>query len=172
MGRWGKLRRYAVTFTVFGLGTSGLVSPALGSPANNVTAETFATGTLMENVQENSDRIKFQTKDDTVVRVQKLTFGAGGSTGWHHHPGIVVVTVKEGTITMRHSDCSTHQYGAGSPHGSVFVEGEGRVHNASALGGAVVYATYVVPNVSPPVFRLEDNAPFCATSFDGLAKKP
>lgn len=149
-----------------------IATPALASPPSGVTPETYVTGTLMGSDQENSDGVKFQTKDDTAVRVQKLTFAAGGYTGWHHHPGIVIVTVKEGTIQMKHSDCSVHEYGPGSEHGSVFIEGEGRVHNASSSGGAVVYATYVAPNPSAPVFRVEDDAPFCATSVNGIAKQP
>jgi quercetin dioxygenase-like cupin family protein len=147
-------------------------TPAAASPPSGVAIENFVKGTLMGSDQENSDGVKFQTKADTAVLVQKLTFSPGGYAGWHHHPGIVIVTVASGTVRMIHSDCTTHDYGPNSPHGSVFVEGEGRVHNASASGGAVVYATYVAPNPSAPVFRVEDNAPFCATTLDGLAKKP
>lgn len=137
-------------------------APALASPGGGVTAETYVTGTLKGDVQQNSDRVKFQTKDDTAVRVQKLTFSPGGFTGWHHHPGIVIVTVQSGTIQMMMSDCSVHEFGPGSPHGSVFVEGEARVHEASSAGGATVFATYVAPGTNPPVFRVEDPVPFCA----------
>ena len=160
-------------FAIAGLAAASMVATsAAASPGGGVTAETFVTGTLKGDNQQNSDRVKFQTKDDTLVRVQKLTFSPGGFTGWHHHPGIVIVTVKEGTIQMMHSDCSTHEYGPGSDHGSVFVEGEQRVHEASSAGGAVVYATYVAPDASPPVFRIENDVPMCATTMDGLAKKP
>jgi quercetin dioxygenase-like cupin family protein len=166
-------KRLATAAATFAMTTTGMfATTALASPPSGVSAETYVTGTLMGSDQENSDRIKFQTKDDTAVRVQKLTFAAGGYTGWHHHPGIVIVTVKEGAIQMMHSDCSVHEYGPTSAHGSVFVEGEGRVHNASAAGGAVVFATYVAPNPTAPVFRLEDNPPFCATTLNGASKKP
>ena len=162
-----------LAFAIAGLAAASMVATsAAASPGGGVTAETFVTGTLKGDNQQNSDRVKFQTKDDTLVRVQKLTFSPGGFTGWHHHPGIVIVTVKEGMIQMMHSDCSTHEYGPGSDHGSVFVEGEQRVHEASSAGGAVVYATYVAPDASPPVFRIENDVPMCATTMDGLAKKP
>ena len=151
---------------------SAVPTAVLASPGGGVTAETYVTGTLKGGNQQNSDRVKFQTKDDTAVRVQKLTFSPGGFTGWHHHPGIVIVTVQSGTIQMMHSDCSIHEYGQGMPHGSVFVEGEQRVHEASSAGGAVVFATYVAPNASPPVFRLENEPPMCATSLEGMARKP
>ena len=139
-----------------------MTTPALASPGSGVTAETYVTGTLKGGNQQNSDRVKFQTKDDTAVRVQKLTFSPGGYTGWHHHPGIVIVTVQSGTIQLMHSDCSIHEYGQGSPHGSSFVEGEQRVHEASSAGGAVIFANYVAPAANPPVFRVEDPVPFCA----------
>ena len=135
---------------------------AVASPGSGVTPETFVTGTLKGNVQQNSDRVKFQTKEDTLVRHQKLTFAPGGFTGWHHHPGVVFVTVQSGTLNLAHSDCSSHNYGPGSPHGAAFVEGEHRVHQASSVDGAVVYVTYVSSAIDPPVFRIEDPVPFCA----------
>lgn len=165
----GSLRTatFALMATAIAIPTS-----VLASPGGGVTAETFVTGTLKDGNQQNSDRVKFQTKDDTAVRVQKLTFSPGGFTGWHHHPGIVIVTVQSGTIQMMHSDCSTHEYGQGMPHGSVFVEGEQRVHEASSADGAVVYATYVAPGANPPVFRVENDVPMCATTMDRLSKRP
>jgi len=155
-----QLHRAAVVIGIAAIG--GLAAPALASPGGGVTAETYVTGTLKGDIQQNSDKVKFQTKEDTAVRVQKLTFSAGGFTGWHHHPGVVIVTVQSGTIQMMHSDCSVHEYGPGLPHGSVFIEGEHRVHEASSAGGAVVFATYVTPNASNPVFRVEEPVPFCA----------
>ena len=166
-----KSLKCAATFVLIATACT-VPTPALASPGSGVTPETFVTGTLKGDNQQNSDRVKFQTKDDTAVRVQKLTFSPGGFTGWHHHPGIVIVTVQSGTIQMMHSDCSTHEYGQGMPHGSVFIEGEQRVHEASSAGGAVVYATYVAPNANPPVFRVENEPPMCATTIDGLARTP
>lgn len=166
-----KFRRSSAA--IFGIAVAGLTAaPVTASPGSGVTPETFVTGTLVGDNQQNSDRVKFQTKDDTAVRVQRLTFSAGGFTGWHHHPGIVIVTVQSGVIRLMHTDCSFHEYGPGLEHGSVFVEGEQRVHQAVSAGGAVIYATYVAPNASPPVFRIEDPVPFCAASINGLSKTP
>jgi quercetin dioxygenase-like cupin family protein len=140
------------------------ISPtaALASPGSGVSSEVYVTGTLVGDNQQNSDRVKFQTKDNVSTRVQKLTFAPGSYSGWHHHPGIVIVTVQSGTVKLMHSDCSFHEYTAGSPHGSAFIEGEHRVHQASSVNGATVIATYVAPYASPPVFRVEDPVPFCA----------
>lgn len=153
---------------VVALGAAALIAaPALASPGSGVTSTVLATGDLNETVNINHDRVKFQTKDPTDVRVQRLDFAAGAFTGWHHHPGIVIVTVASGLITTVQADCSTRTYGPGSPNGSVFVEGHDEPMEARSTAGGTVYATYVAPDASPPVFRIEDPAQTCssATSF-------
>ncbi|HET9428894.1 MAG TPA: hypothetical protein VFO69_11095 [Allosphingosinicella sp.] len=147
----------------------GIVAVAAGgtasaSPGSGVSAETFATSRLLEDINVNNDRIKFETKDPTTVRVQRLTFAPGARTGWHHHPGLVVVAVESGSVTLTETDCqTTRTYGPSSPNGAVFVEGSDHAHEASSPGGATVLVTYVTPGAgATPVFRVEDPVPSCA----------
>ena len=145
--------------------------PALASPGAGVTPTTYVTSDLTEIVDFNHDRVKFQTKDPTTVRVQKLEFAAGGHTGFHHHPGVVIVAVQSGSLTLVDGSCATEVHAAGS----VFVEGEDHVHEAVSPGGATVYVTYVTPRDYVPAnekFRVEEPVPFCATSMKALSKKP
>ena len=136
---------------------------ALGSPGAGLSSEVFVTSDFNQSVHLNSDRIKFQTKGPTDVRVQTLTFTPGAITGWHHHPGFVLVAVKSGQVTVFDSECRATAYGPGSPNGSAFVEyGDDplEVRNTTAAP-ATVYATYVAPNTDAGVFRLEDPARPC-----------
>jgi quercetin dioxygenase-like cupin family protein len=115
--------------------------------------------TLSESVHVNQDRVKFQTKVPTDVLVQTITFQPQGSSGWHFHPGVVIVVVESGQVTTHDSSCRTATYG---PHQS-FVESGTKpfmVSNESATDKAVVYATLVVPAGSP--FRIETAPPACA----------
>lgn len=151
---------------VLAIAAAGIfATAAAASPGSGTTPENFTTGTLPDSVHFNSDRVKFQTKDATLVRVQRLTFAPGAYTGWHHHPGVVVVAVESGSLTITHSNCSdSTTYSAGD----VFVEGSDESHEARSPEGAVIYVTYVVPHTSPIVpttFRTEDPVPFCATTF-------
>ena len=144
---------------------TSLAGMASASPGAGVAAETFTTSRLLEEIVINHERVKFQTKDPTAVRVQRLTFGAGARTGWHHHPGLVIVAVQSGLVTLTDSDCvTTRTYGPGSPNGAVFVEGDDHAHQASSQGGATVLVTYVVPGdpTNPASFRIEDDVPSCA----------
>lgn len=139
-----------------------LAAVALGSPGSGVTSTTLVTANFDHTAQLNSDGVKFQTKDATDVRIQRLVFGADSFSGWHHHPGIILVSVESGAVTLWESDCSSTTYGPGLPDGAVFVEGGDDPVQATSATGATAYVTYVAPNADPPVFRIEDDPPPCA----------
>jgi quercetin dioxygenase-like cupin family protein len=65
---------------------------------------------------------------DTVM--QQIVIGPGGTTGWHSHPGPVIVLVKSGALTLYSADdqtCTGRTYTAGQ----AFVDsGQGHVHIA------------------------------------------
>jgi quercetin dioxygenase-like cupin family protein len=132
---------------------------ALGSMSFGFTPTTLVTGTLANKVDANHNGVKFQTSHPTDVRVQKVVIDAGGYSGWHHHPGIVIATVESGAVTFTKSDCSSKTYGPGLANGSVFVEADDQPGQASSADGATLYATFVAPHAVPPVFRIEDNPP-------------
>lgn len=68
---------------------------------------------LPERVKVNADGVKFQTKAPTEASVVTLTVDPGGSTGWHTHPGLAVISVSEGTGTLYQTDCTSQRFSAG-----------------------------------------------------------
>ena len=152
-----KKKWIAATAGVAVIGTFVTVALATHAPINFTTTP-LGTGDLVSKVKWNSDRIKFQTKGPTDVRVARVDFGPGAFSGWHHHPGIVIVTVASGAVTFTHSDCSSKTYGPGLPNGAVFVEGGDEPAQASSTTGAINYVTFVAPHATPPVFRIDDHA--------------
>jgi quercetin dioxygenase-like cupin family protein len=62
---------------------------ASATPGSGVTAPVLARGLLGEQL-----KLKIKKKDRSDVVVQQLTIAPGGHTGWHTHPGVVVVVVK------------------------------------------------------------------------------
>ncbi len=107
-----------------GVAACGLVAAAaLASPPSGFTPTTLVPeAETAHSFHVNSDRVKLQAKGPVDVRVQRVDIAAGGSSGWHHHPGVVIVAVQTGTVTYVDSNCDTTSYGAGSPNGSVFIE--------------------------------------------------
>ncbi|MEO6712390.1 MAG: hypothetical protein ABIM89_03045 [Mycobacteriales bacterium] len=147
-----------------GIAVVGSFAPqALASPPSGLVASTLVVANFDHTVHINSDRVKFQTKDATDVRVQKIVLAAGGRSGWHHHPGIVLAAVESGAVTFTDGQCHSTTYGPGLPAGAVFAEGGDDPGQASSSGGATLYVTFVAPSTDPPVFRIEDAAPACAS---------
>jgi len=136
-----------------------LVPIALGSPGYGGTTTVLGhRATLSSSVHMNEDRIKFQTKGATDLQTQTITFIPGGHSGWHHHPGIIMVIVESGQVTVHDENCQTTTYGPQE----VFIEGGAGAMMVSNEGdtNAVVYATQVAPAGSQ--FRAEDDPPPCA----------
>jgi quercetin dioxygenase-like cupin family protein len=158
-----RLKRIHVVAATVGLVGVGAFAPvALASPPSGFTPTLLVKADFDETARVNSDRIKFQTKDPTDVAVQQIVFEPGGSSGWHHHPGIVIVAVKSGSVTVWDSDCNRKTYGPGLPNGAVFVESGDEPGLVTSAGGATSYATFVAPSADPPAFRIEDRPPPCA----------
>jgi len=143
------------TFAAVALGSAG---------SGRVTTLLVAKADNNETVQLNSDRIKFQTKGPTDVRVQTITFAPGGRSGWNHKPGFALVAVQSGEVTVSDSQCNLKTYGPSSPNGAVFMEYGDEPAEVSNMTSApaTVYATLVAPDADPAVFRIEDDPPPCA----------
>jgi hypothetical protein len=158
------LRKKSVLAALAVVVVGTVAAVALATPGSGVTTTTFVAANFTKTVHENSDRVKFQTKDPTIVRDQKLVWTAGAYSGWHHHPGVIIVTVQSGSVTVEDANCNSTTYGPGLPDGAVFVEGGDAPLQVTSAGGATEYATQIAPDASPPVFRIEDNPPACAAS--------
>jgi quercetin dioxygenase-like cupin family protein len=133
---------------------------ALANPGSLATTTILGhRATLSDSVKINQDQIKLQTKVPTDVQVQTITFGPRGFSGWHYHPGVVIVVVESGLLTTHDEQCRTTTYG---PHES-FVESGTEpfmVSNDSDTANTIVYATFIAPAGS--AFRIETNPPPCA----------
>jgi quercetin dioxygenase-like cupin family protein len=124
-------------------------SIALATSPIGQTTTNLLLGTLTSITDVNTDRIKLQTKGDVDVYSFTVTYDPSGTSGWHTHPGFVLVTVKSGAV-LRQIGCATPiQYTVGD----TFVESDeqpaGRVSNASSSDSAVLQVTQVVPHGSP-----------------------
>jgi hypothetical protein len=140
-------------------------SIAYASPPSNWTGELITKSDFNELARVNTDVIRFITRRPTDTYEVKLTWQPGGSSGWHHHPGMVLVQVASGQVDVTRVEfgrCVTKRYGVGSPNGSTFVEGDD-MHEGFSAGGAVAYATAIVENNKPS--RVEDAVPSCASNF-------
>jgi len=127
---------------VGGLTGTALATPSV--PAAGFHPMLLSRATLDEPVRINAGDIRFRTKDAVDVTHQTITIDPRGSSGWHTHPGVVLITVKSGGVVRYHADCSSDTYEAGD----AFTESgkhAGLVRNASATTPAVSFLTYITP---------------------------
>lgn len=142
-------KRALVLGLVGAMASIGIVA---ATPGSNAVGTILSVGTLPAGAKiNNAPDLKFSTRDDVQVVTQTITIGPGGHTGWHSHPGPVLVTIAAGTMTFYDADdptCSPGTY----PTGASFVDrGGGHVHIARNEGSVdlVLYATYLVPVGAP-----------------------
>jgi quercetin dioxygenase-like cupin family protein len=161
------MKRNSRRFLAAGMGTAvcGMIAAAaLASPPSLITPSNLvAKADFNTPVDLDADRIRLRTKEPTDVRVQKIGFAPGGRTGWHHHPGIVLVAVESGQVTVVDAKCNATTYGPGSPNGSVFTEAgpEPREVRNLSSAAATVYATLIAPDADTDIFRAEDPVNAC-----------
>lgn len=152
-------RRLATVIATAGVSAAVVVTIALASPGNTISTILAPRSTFSDSVKVNEDRIKFQTKDPTDFVTQQVTFPPLASSGWHHHPGVILVLVKSGHVTTHDENCQTKTYG---PQQAFVESGTApfMVSNENETETAVDVATQVAPAGGP--FRIEDDPPPCA----------
>jgi quercetin dioxygenase-like cupin family protein len=131
-----------LTVIALGVGVALAIQPS-GDTATAVTATPLTRATLGEfKAKDGGIQVKSlqQSADMAIV---KVVIEPGGSTGWHHHPGVVLVSVGSGTVTEYDPECHKTVIQAGKG----FVESNGEVHIVHNEGNvdAVLYVTFVIP---------------------------
>jgi quercetin dioxygenase-like cupin family protein len=127
---------------------AALANTPSGVKATPVTATQITRATL-GNFEAENNGIEVQSgRRSADLAIVKVVIEPGGSTGWHHHPGVVLVPVESGTVTEYDAQCHKSVYKASKG----FVESNGEVHLVRNEGDvkAVLYATFLVPTATPP----------------------
>ncbi len=143
----------AVGVTILAL----FVGAALATTPSGATSTLLTRATLGEFKAKN-DGIKVKSLQRSAdVSVVKVDLEPGGSTGWHHHPGVVMVSVASGTVTEYDEDCHPSVIQAGQG----FVESHDEVHLVRNEGNdaAVLFATFISPTETPLGLRIDDPQP-------------
>ena len=146
----------ALAVTAVGLAAGVLTaSPAHATPPAGVTTEILGSGTTLAGFTIHAGGIKVESKATAGVTVAHLTFAPGGTTGWHVHPGPVLVIVKTGSVTKYSAqDCTAHTYTAGQ----AFVENGPADENLVRNDGSVLAET-IVTFIIPPGAPIRGDAP-------------
>jgi quercetin dioxygenase-like cupin family protein len=143
----------AVGVTVLALA----VGTALATPPSGATTTPITRATLGIFEAEN-DGIEVESERRSAdLAIVRVVLEPGGSTGWHHHPGVGLAAVKSGAVTFYEKDCEKSVYEAGEgfleSHEPMLVRNHGDRK-------AVFYVAFIIPTSTPPDgLRIDDPQP-------------
>jgi quercetin dioxygenase-like cupin family protein len=146
----------ALAVTAVGLAAGVLTAThALATPPAGVHPEMLGSGTTLTGFKIHVDGMKVSSEDPAGFTVEHLTFDPGGTTGWHVHPGPVLVIVIAGSVTKYSADdCTAQTYTTGQ----AFVENGPTDENMVRNNGSVKAET-IVTFITPPGAPIRDDAP-------------
>lgn len=131
------LRIALLTAGLIGIFMAGTALPGTATPPTGG----FSSVTLARGTDASNGTIPLQAGTDIVV--VQVTVPAGGTSGWHSHPGGAIVVVKTGEVTIYHPvgpNCTSATYSAGQ----AFLERPDEVVDAVNNSSApyVLYVTF------------------------------
>jgi len=146
----------ALAMIALGVAASVLAAgPARAVPPAGVITEILGSGTTLAGFTIHAAGINVESKHAAGVTVAHLTFAPGGTTGWHAHPGPVLVIVTTGSVTKYSAqDCTAHTYTAGQ----AFVEHGPTDENLVRNDGSVPAET-LVTFITPPGAPIHHDSP-------------
>jgi quercetin dioxygenase-like cupin family protein len=124
-----------------------VVGAALATTPKGVTPTPLTRATLGK-VEAEHNAIEVESEHTSAdFALAKVVIEPGGTTGWHHHPGVALVSVNSGAVTEYDKNCHKSVYKAGEG----FVETKGEVHVVRNQGkaNAVLYVTFIAPTKTP-----------------------
>jgi quercetin dioxygenase-like cupin family protein len=124
-----------------------VVGAALATTPKGVTPTPLTRATLGKFEAENNGIEVESQRTSADFALAKVVIEPGGTTGWHHHPGVALVSVNSGSVTEYDKNCHKSVIKAGEG----FVESNSEVHVVRNRGkaNAVLYVTFIAPTKTP-----------------------
>jgi quercetin dioxygenase-like cupin family protein len=104
-----------------------VVGAALATPPKDATVTPLTRATLGK-FEANNDGIEVESERHSAdIAIAKVVLKPGGSTGWHSHPGVTLVSVASGTVAGYDNKCEKTVYKAGEGFADLASNGAGHV---------------------------------------------
>jgi len=137
-----------------------VVGAALATPPKDATVTPLTRATL-GSFEANNDGIEVESERHSAdIAIAKVVLKPGGSTGWHSHPGVTLVSVASGTVAGYDKKCEKTVYKAGEGFADLASNDAGHVVRNKGNEKAVLYATFLVPtNTTDEGLRIDEPKP-------------
>ena len=126
---------------------------ALATPGEGNVGTLLSRGSNSDEVKIHTDQTKFKTRGPTDILIVTQTWQPGGHSGWHTHSGLVLFTLKSGTVSVFDGTCGERVVNAGD----AFVEPVGEPMEVKNYGTVPAVAYFAIVNA--PGVPGKDDAP-------------
>jgi len=158
-----RITRSRVVLTILCLGALGLVGYAFAAPSFGPQYR----GTLVQPIHANKDGVKVKTHRSTDLIAQDIVLHPGDNSGWHYHPGVVLISVTgpPGNHLLFHDKCHVITIPVDQPPAvshSFYETGHkpGLVESPSSnTANITLHLMYILPTGAPP--RINTDPPHC-----------
>ena len=147
-----------------------MATPTVGAFNNNILSAGLADSDIHAHgfvaLGDGDFTAEVHTFGASNIIVQDVSFSPGGTTGWHKHPGVVLLTLTadSGSVDWYDAHCGKVTYKAGD----TWTEGT-KLHDVVNNSGmdAHFIVTYLVPAIVPAGAnkRTDEPAPKCAIAL-------
>ena len=147
---------------VAGAATAMLARDAAPAGPQGVHITPLSKGTIGSSVHAKAAGIEITTHGRKDILITAITVDAGGSFGWHTHPGPVLVAVSKGTLAVY--DATAHGCQRSTvTAGQAFIEDGHHVHLARNEGPGPVElnATFLARPGTTEFLKTEPRQPGC-----------
>jgi quercetin dioxygenase-like cupin family protein len=155
------MRCIAIVTLILIMSAGAFATPPDGVASNEMLAESTLHDALGETVTSADWAVTVAASGNSKVYHQDLVIAPGGYSGWHTHPGVLLVTVEQGSIDWYDSECERRSFEAGDS----FTEGSDAhtVVNAGEEDAHMLIA-YIVKADEPR--RQEAEQPSCGEELN------
>ncbi len=144
-----------------------IATPPFGILSNVFPSQGRTAGALQEDLtvrrggEDGEDwELTLQTSGPADFYSQEIVIGPGGYSGWHNHPGLLMVTVKEGAIDWYDRNCVKHTYTAGQ---SLTESNQPHTIVNSGTINTRLFGWYIIKAGEPR--RVENGQPACGVAL-------
>jgi quercetin dioxygenase-like cupin family protein len=136
-----------------------VVGAALATPPNKGASTTLITRATLGKFEAKGDGIQVESERRSAdLAIAKVVIEPGGSTGWHHHPGVGPAAVKSGAVTFYDEDCEKTVYKAGE--GFLESHDDPMLVRNRGNSKAVFYVAFIIPtSTTDEGLRIDDPQP-------------
>jgi quercetin dioxygenase-like cupin family protein len=137
-------RQKIVIVSLLALPIAAMATPGAGFVFNFINRFPSTTDSIHEHAHDKGWSVELEVEGATDFVQQDVMLAPGGFSGWHSHPGPVLITVKSGTATWYNADnCTPIVY----PTGSASIEPANARHYVANRGSdnLELLGTYIIP---------------------------